>query len=175
MTRQGDLLFDPFGGLFERQRNVAPQVGTTALSGARGSPTSTKKVFEYRPAEDVTKVLEDIVYIVELRVTAIHACMPVLIVSGSFVFVVQDFVGLGGFLELGDRVFIIAVAIWMIFDCEFAIRPRQFVLRARAAYAKHFIIVSFGCCHCIARDEVIESFKNYTGLKKGHSHREWPF
>jgi predicted membrane metal-binding protein len=69
--------------------------------------------------------------------------MAILIVASSLLFVAQNFVRLGRFLKLMNRILVPLIGIRMILQSELAVCLRNFVLGCTSGDHEDFIIIPF--------------------------------
>ena len=72
--------------------------------------------------------------------------MAIEIVSFSFIFIGEDFVGLRDLLELfGGFLFVVRIFIGVPFDSHFSIGFLDFILISGFLYSEYFVVADFGC------------------------------
>ena len=106
-TNKPNGLFDPFGGFFERQRDVCPNVGTASSPAS----ASAKDISEQAIAKNFGESRHDVVSISELRSSAFHTRVPKSIVTRAFFRITQYFIRFGRFFELGVCFFIVWIRV----------------------------------------------------------------
>ena len=114
-STKGDILIGTAGRFLQRQRYIAAQISTFPGTSPATATPSAEQIAEHATTEQVTDRIKDIFDIIEL-VNTVNTGMPVLVIALAFLAITENLVGLRGFFELGDRVFIIPIAVGMKLD-----------------------------------------------------------
>ena len=128
--------------LFEFQRDVLTQIGTT-LGAAAPARTPAEEISE---AEKVSEYLADILKdrgIESTRSRTAHGSMSKAVVCRPLVRVRQDGVGFAAFFEFLFGVRIIRIAIRMKLQRQFAIGALDLLIIGFAGNPKNFVVVAF--------------------------------
>jgi hypothetical protein len=120
-----NLLLNATCRFLQRQRYIAPDVGTFAGSAAATTAATTKQISKHPSAKQVTECVKDIFDVVELM-NPIHTGVAMLIIALTFVPITENFVSLCGLLELLNSTLIISIAVGVKLDGKLTIRPINF-------------------------------------------------
>lgn len=153
-TAERDLFGHTAGRFLQRQRHIAADVGATPHTTAAASPT--EQVAERASAEEVSEGVKNVFDVVELRTSASDSRMSELVVAASLFRITQNLVRLTRFLEMLNRIFVVAVTIWMVANRELAIGliddrfgrgpfdTQDFIVAAFFRHNSHFYSCLFG-------------------------------
>ena len=127
------------------------QIGTsTHTLSARATTAKTTKSTKWTAKMSAENIAEMREYVIHIHAgtstkTAVitHACVSKLIVTLTFLWVAQHFVGFSSFFKVFFRYFITGIFVGMKFNSFLTIRFFYFFSRGGLRYAKHFIIISF--------------------------------
>ena len=144
MPPHGDFGFCAENRFFKFQSNVFAQIGA-ALGAAASATAAAKHIAEAKEVpKDIAEVLENgRVKASRTGTGASHSGVAETVISGAFVSVGENRVGLAAFLELFFRIRIIGIAIRMIGQREFAISAFDFLFGGSAANSQHLVVVAF--------------------------------
>jgi hypothetical protein len=145
-TAKGNVFVDASRRFLQRQRHVAANVGTATGPPSPPSPSSTtEQIAKHATAKEVAEGFKDVLDIVEL-VNPVNARVAVAVIAFSLLLITENLVRLGRLLELDDGHFVIAIAVGMIFDRQFAISAIDFCFRSGPLNLEHFVVAGF-CGH----------------------------
>lgn len=141
--RDADLDFFARDGFFQGQGEVIAQVGAAVHAPSPASPPTAEEVAE-DVAEDVEATATEAPSPGPAESLArIHAGMAELVVGRALLGVVQDLVGLFGFLELALR-FLPGIPIRVVFHGEASIGLFQIGVTGIAVDPEYLVVISFG-------------------------------
>ena len=126
MAGKGNGFGDSASSFGQVEGDIATEIGTA--TDATAAATATEEVLKDSAAEDIAEGFEDVADIAETTLSIVSG-MPEAIVTGTFLLIAEDFVGLGSFFELVNRLRIPLIGVGVILERQFAIRPRDFILR----------------------------------------------
>ena len=117
---------------------------TASCTSAKSAKATKTHSFEYiaEMGENIVDVAES--SSAESACTA-HAFMSELVVTLTFLGVMQHFVSFCGLFEFVLCIFVARIAVGMVLDGEFLVSFLDFVFACGLLYAQHFVVVSF--CH----------------------------
>ena len=137
---ENDLLGAAAVGLLEVQAQVALDIGPTA-----NAPSPTPSTEHIAESEHIAECAEDVANVAELGASAsFERGMTELVVPGPFLFVVEDLEGLGGLLELPDRLLVTRIAVRVVLHRHFPVGVGNFLLGGSALNSEDFVVVSLG-------------------------------
>src|SRR5690606_36469984 len=144
-SRQGwntDFLLHPTHRFFQRQLHGVAQIGTALRATTRAATTAA--------AENITKDITENIAAAAAGTSAEAAAgltvdtgMTILVVHLAFLGVAQHFIGLGGFFEFGVGVFVIRIAVRVVFHRQFAVGLFQRRRIGILTDTQNFVIISF--------------------------------
>jgi hypothetical protein len=152
-TAKGNVFVDASRRFLQRQRHVAANVGTATRPPSPPSPTPTaEQIAKHSTAKEVSKGFKDVLDIIEL-VNPFNTRVAVPVIAFSLLSIAENLVRLGRLFELSNGRFVIAIAVGMVFDCQFAISAIDFCFRSGPLNLEHLVVAGFcGHVRCLLPD-----------------------
>jgi len=129
-------------GLLQRQGQLVPQVGPAENPAAPAAAGIAENI-----AENITEYVAECIPAgtkTAAGLTGVHTGVTELIVCGALLRIGEDFVGFLGFLEAGFGLFVVGIAVRMVFHGQTPVSLLQFGFPGVSAASQDFIVIPLG-------------------------------
>ena len=147
------FLFCAAGNFFQGEFHLNPKVAATGTLAAALKTTATKAAKTTTAkvsAKDVAKHAKDVIHIHVLATTkssgsGCKCLVPELIIFLAFLRIAKHFVGFCSLFKLFFGFFIVRVAVWVVFQCRFAVGFLYLLFAGVLANPQNIVVIAF--CH----------------------------